>query len=55
MIEGLLKVKDSYNVDAIAIAAATAAIKDQGYFKQNIEKVKAERKRLSEQLRATGI
>jgi histidinol-phosphate aminotransferase len=55
MIEGLLKVKDSYNEDAIAIAAATAAIKDQDYFKQTIEKVKAERKRLSEQLRAIGF
>jgi histidinol-phosphate aminotransferase len=55
MIEGLLKVKDSYNADAIAIAAATAAIKDQDYFKQTVEKVKAERKRLSEQLRAIGF
>jgi histidinol-phosphate aminotransferase len=55
MIEGLLKVKDSYNEDAIAIAAATAAIKDQDYFKQTVEKVKAERKRLSEQLRTIGF
>ncbi len=55
LIEGLLKVKDSYNADAIAIAAATAAIKDQGYFKETIEKVKAERKRLSEQLRTIGF
>jgi histidinol-phosphate aminotransferase len=55
LIDGLLKVKDSYNTDAIAIAAATAAINDQGYFKQTIEKVKAERKRLSEELRAIGI
>jgi histidinol-phosphate aminotransferase len=55
MIKGLLKVKDSYNVDAIAIAAATAAIKDRDYFKQTIEKVKQERKRLSEALRAIGF
>ena len=55
LIEGLLKVKDSYNADAIAIAAATTAIKDQGYFKETVEKVKAERKRLSEQLRAIGF
>jgi histidinol-phosphate aminotransferase len=55
MIRGLLKVKDSYNADAIAIAAATAAIKDRDYFKQTIEKVKAERKRLSEQLRGLGF
>jgi histidinol-phosphate aminotransferase len=55
LIEGLLKVKDSYNADAIAIAAATAAIKDQGYFKETVEKVKAERKRLTEQLRGLGF
>jgi histidinol-phosphate aminotransferase len=55
LIEGLLKVKDSYNADAISIAAATAAIKDQGYFKETVEKVKAERKRLSEQLKAIGF
>ncbi len=55
MIKGLIKVKDSYNVDTIAIAAATAAIQDQEYFKQNIEKVKQERKRLAEQLRGLGF
>lgn len=55
MIDGLLKVKDSYNEDTIAITAATAAIKDQNYFKETVEKVKAERKRLSEQLRAIGF
>jgi histidinol-phosphate aminotransferase len=51
LIKGLLKVKDSYNTDAIAIAAATAAIKDQEYFRQTVEKVKTERKRLTEKLR----
>ena len=55
LIEGLMKVKDSYNVGAVAIAAATAAIKDQKYFKQTIEKVKAERKRLTGQLRNLGF
>jgi histidinol-phosphate aminotransferase len=55
MIKGLLKVKDSYNVDAIAIAAATAAIQDREYFKQTTEKVKAERNRLVEQLKVLGF
>ena len=55
MIAGLSKVKDSYNVDAIAIAAATAAIKDREYFRETIEKVKTERKRLIEQLRIIGF
>jgi histidinol-phosphate aminotransferase len=52
LIDGLMKVKDSYNVDAVAIALATAAIKDQQYFKENVERVKASRMELTEQLRA---
>jgi histidinol-phosphate aminotransferase len=55
LIEGLMKVKDSYNVDAVAVVAATAAIKDRKHFKQTIEKVKAERKRLTAQLRNLGF
>ncbi|MHC4207125.1 MAG: pyridoxal phosphate-dependent aminotransferase, partial [Planctomycetota bacterium] len=52
LICGLMKVKDSYNVDAVAIAVATAAIKDQEYFRQTTEKVKKARELLTEQLRA---
>ncbi|MFA5785315.1 MAG: histidinol-phosphate transaminase [Phycisphaerae bacterium] len=55
LIQGLLKVVDSYPVDAVAQAAATAAIKDQQYFKTNIEKVKAERARLTDALRKLGF
>lgn len=50
LIAGLMKVKDSYNVDAVAIAVATAAIKDQKYFKQTTDKVKKGRDLLIEQL-----
>jgi histidinol-phosphate aminotransferase len=55
MIASLMKVKDSYNVDAVAIAVATAAIEDQKYFKENVEKVKSERARLTEQLTELGF
>jgi histidinol-phosphate aminotransferase len=55
LIAGLLKLKDSYNVDALAIALAAAAIKDQKYFKENVEKVKAERARLTALLRKLGF
>lgn len=55
LIAGLMKVKDSYNVDAMAIAAATAAIQDQAYLRSTVEKVKAERIRLSEGLKALGF
>jgi histidinol-phosphate aminotransferase len=55
LIAGLMKVKDSYNVDAVAITAATAAIRDQSYFQQNIKKVKDERARLTQQLKDLGL
>jgi histidinol-phosphate aminotransferase len=52
LIGGLMKVKDSYNVDAVAIAVATAAIKDRQYFQQTTEKVKKARELLTGQFRA---
>ena len=55
LIDGMMKVKDSYNTDAIAIAAATAAMKDQAYLKTNTQKVIAERKRITEELRGLGF
>jgi len=51
LITGLMKVKDSYNVDSVALAVATAAIKDQKYFSETTEKVKKARGFLTEQLR----
>jgi len=51
LIKGLMKVKDSYNVDVVAIAVAAAAIKDQKYFNETTEKVKKARGFLTEQLR----
>lgn len=51
LIAGMRKVKDSYNVDAISIATATAAIWDQGYFRENVKKIKAERTRMTATLR----
>ena len=55
LIAGLMKVKDSYNVDAVSTAAATAAIKDQGYFKGNVEKVKSQRVVLTDELVKLGF
>jgi histidinol-phosphate aminotransferase len=55
LIAGLMKVKDSYNVDSISIAAATAAVLDQEYFKANVEKVIAERSRMTKELTGLGF
>ena len=55
LIDGLLKVKDSYNVDALAIAIATEAIQDQAYFKRNVELVKEQRTRVTKELESLGF
>ena len=55
LMEGLMKAKDSYPTDAVAIAAATAAITDQDAFKANTEKIKSERRRLTKRLRTIGF
>lgn len=47
LIAGLRKLKDSYNVDAISIAAATAALADQDYARESWRKVRDERTRLA--------
>jgi histidinol-phosphate aminotransferase len=54
VIHEMMKVKDSYNCDAVAVAAATAAIQDQEYAARSWEHVKNERARLTEELRQVG-
>ena len=55
LIDGLAKVKDSYNVDAVADMVAAAAIDDQAHKNANAEKVKASRATLAEQLEQLGF
>ncbi|MBY0585857.1 histidinol-phosphate transaminase [bacterium] len=55
VIATLMKVKDSYNVDAISIAAATAAIEDRTYFDTCRQKVLATRDRLETALAKLGF
>jgi histidinol-phosphate aminotransferase len=50
IIASLMKVKDSYNVDAISIAAATAALQDEAYFQECRRKVLATRQRMTDRL-----
>jgi histidinol-phosphate aminotransferase len=54
VIHEMMKVKDSYNCDAISIIAATAAIEDQAYARRNWEYVKSERARVSSELTQLG-
>jgi len=55
LIDGLMKVKDSYNVDVISIAAATAALADQEHFNESRQKIIAERQRLAAALADLGL
>ncbi|GAB4128491.1 histidinol-phosphate transaminase [Thermopirellula anaerolimosa] len=55
IIRQLRKVKDSYNCDALSIAAATAAIEDQAWLRENRAKILATRARLSAGLGELGF
>lgn len=55
LLSGLFKVKDSYNVDAIAILVGTAAMQDQEYKNSCAEKVKRSRFKLQQDLPQIGF
>jgi histidinol-phosphate aminotransferase len=55
LIEQMMKVKDSYNCDAVAIAAAAAALEDQPYARGRWTEIKQERRRVSRELEARGF
>jgi histidinol-phosphate aminotransferase len=55
LVREFVKVKDSYNVSALAIAGATAAIDDQAWLATNQAKIRATRARLAEGMRALGF
>jgi histidinol-phosphate aminotransferase len=55
LIAQLIKVKDSYNCDALSIAGATAAIDDQAWLAENRAKIIASRKRLTDGMRRLGF
>ncbi|MBC1224162.1 histidinol-phosphate transaminase [Nostoc sp. UCD121] len=55
LLQGLFKVKDSYNIDAIACAIGTAAITDQAYKNACVAKIKASRNQLSTDLKELGF
>ena len=55
LLEGLLKVKDSYNVNAATAYIGAAAIEDQSYKNANAEQVKKTRARLASELACLGF
>jgi len=55
LLSGLFKVKDSYNIDAIACLVGAAAMRDQGYKNKCAEKVKQSRAKLAVELKQLGF
>ena len=55
IIEHLLKVKDSYNLNRVAIAAGAKALDDADWMRRNVEKVKRTREIAQERLRKMGF
>jgi len=55
LLSGLFKVKDSYNVDAIACLMGAAAMRDQAYKNECVAKVKVSRVKLLHDLKQLGF
>jgi histidinol-phosphate aminotransferase len=55
VVAQLIKVKDSYNCDALSIAGATAAVDDQAWLKATNAKIIATRARLTAGMRELGF
>ena len=55
LISGMMKVKDSYNVDRLSMVSAVAALGDQETFRENVARIKKTRGRLIDSLKKLGF
>lgn len=55
LIDGLMKLKDSYNLDALTQAIGQTAFEDTGYLAETVAKVKTERERMRGELVKLGF
>jgi histidinol-phosphate aminotransferase len=55
LIAGVSKIKDSYNLDRLALAAGAAALRDHAWMRRNVERIVSTRARLIDALRALGL
>ncbi|MGI5940054.1 MAG: histidinol-phosphate transaminase [Thermoleophilia bacterium] len=55
LLTGLIKIKDSYNVDSVALRLGAVALDDQAWMNTNAEKVKASRAGLEKDLKRMGF
>jgi histidinol-phosphate aminotransferase len=54
IVEGLIKVKDSYNCDTLSLVGGAAALEDQTWLAETRAKILATRARLTDTMRALG-
>jgi len=54
MVAGMHKVRDSYNLDRLSIAAGAAALKDLAWMKRNAARIQRSRQRLASGLKRLG-
>ncbi len=54
IIAGMMKVKDSYNLNRLSLIAATAALSDMAWMRRNAERIQRSRKQLSVGLTRLG-
>jgi histidinol-phosphate aminotransferase len=55
LVRELVKVKDSYNCDALSLVAAAAALEDQEYFRRTRDRILATRARMESALAGLGF
>ena len=55
IIAGMLKVKDSYNLNRLSLAAATAALEDLPWMQRNVRQIQKTRTRLACELKESGF
>jgi histidinol-phosphate aminotransferase len=55
LVAGVGKVKDSYNLDRLALVAAEAAVRDDAWMRRNVERVRRTRSRLEAELTRLGF
>ena len=55
IITGMIKVKDSYNLNRLSLVAATAALQDMPWMARNVGRIQRGRKQLSRGLKRLGL
>lgn len=55
LIGGMMKVKDSYNINLLTQAVAEAAIRDQDHMRANVARIRATRSRVAKALTEAGF